>query len=185
MITTYFLQPGNHRIPSEVQPLATAPGDDLFESFFASMRPAFLSLLANAPGADGHDHDLIVDAYRAFMLEIAPRSQTIRYKTFRAGRWSFNIWLLDRLKYFVADRAKLSKALAAAERAARNAQADDTPRAEVIELSGGGEFCPDEAEVVVYPKFGGGDTRKRDFRVHPQPQSNKYDHDGNLIAIGL
>jgi hypothetical protein len=172
IVTSYIFQPGNHRIPCSVNPESNAPGaDDLFESFFDSMRESFLTLLACARGADGLDHDLIIDAYRSFMLDIAPQSQKIRYQTFRSGSWSFNVWLLNRLQYFVCDRYRLVKSLKVLEfmriaQLAAAQRATDPEAIPAIDLSGGGEFQPQSA-VVITPKFGGG-NHNSDFRLKPQ-----------------
>jgi hypothetical protein len=64
-------------------------------------------------------------AYKAFMSETSPQFGKARYLTYKPGGWDFSVWLLDRLKYFIADPKKLRPAMqeADAARARENAEA--------------------------------------------------------------
>jgi hypothetical protein len=86
-----------------------------FESFYDGMASAFNHLLKVHPDSKDRPHDLIILAFKDFMLEVAPRFQKPRYQTYRAGGWDFSSWLIDRMKYFLADSSKLGRAMAKAD----------------------------------------------------------------------
>jgi len=111
---TYVLQPGNHVI-HHTDSCLKAPAD--LPSFLAEMEPSFRDLLSKAE--HGQSPDLIIEAFHHFMLADSPMFQIPYWQTWTKGpcKWPYGKWVLDKLRWFIADPAKLLYALAELEQA--------------------------------------------------------------------
>ena len=110
---TYIFHPGNHVIHYPEFCLK-APAD--LPSFLAEMEPSFHDLLSKAE--HGQSPDMIIEAFIISCWIIAaiqcPYWQTW---TFGPCKWPYGKWALDKLRWFIADPAKLLDVLAELERA--------------------------------------------------------------------
>jgi hypothetical protein len=81
------------------------------------MEPSFHDLLSKAE--HGQSPETIIEAFHHFMLADSPMFQIPYWQTWTKGpcKWPYGKWALDKLRWFIADPAKLLYALAELERA--------------------------------------------------------------------
>jgi hypothetical protein len=110
---TYIMQPGNHVIHYP-ESCVKEPAD--FPSFLAEMEPSFRHLLSKAE--HGRSTDLIIEAFGRSLLIVSPQYNVPYWQSWAKGpcRWPYGKWALDKLRWFIADPAKLLHALAEYEK---------------------------------------------------------------------
>jgi hypothetical protein len=111
---TYILQPGNHVIHYP-ESCVTEPAD--LASFLGEMEPSFRHLLSKVE--PGRSTDIVIEAFGRSLLGSSPQYKVPYWQTYRfgPGKWPYGKWALDKLRWFIADPAKLLHALAELERA--------------------------------------------------------------------
>ena len=111
---TYIFHPGNHVI-HYTESCLKAPAD--LPSFLAEMEPSFRDLLSKAE--HGRSPDMIIEAFDRFLLDSSPQYNVPYWQTWSFGpcKWPYGKWVLDKLRWFIADPAKLLDALVELERA--------------------------------------------------------------------
>jgi hypothetical protein len=110
---TYILQPGNHVI-HDPESCAKEPAD--LPSFLGEMEPSFRDLLSKAQ--HGQSSDMIIEAFGRSLQVSSPQYNVPCWQTYRfgPGKWPYGKWALDKLRWFIADPAKLLYALAECEK---------------------------------------------------------------------
>jgi hypothetical protein len=119
---TYILQPGNHVIHYPESCLQE-PAD--LSSFLVEMEPSLNDLLSKAD--HGRDPDSILEAFNYSLTVSSPRYNLPYWQTYKlgSGKWPYGKWVLDKLRWFIADPAKLLQALADLERRQSRVLSDD------------------------------------------------------------
>ena len=113
-MSTYILQPGNHVIPYP-ESCVKEPAD--LPSFLGEMEPSFRHLLSKVE--HGRSTDMVIEAFGRSLQDSSPQYKVPYWQTYRfgPGKWPYGKWVLDKLRWFIADPAKVLHALAELERA--------------------------------------------------------------------